>query len=209
MATCGDMLDDLNDRIQDPGNSQLSEATKIRFLNHGVRATWPKLYKTARDTTLVFATDTYEYNVPSAVGSNTKIVRVEMEVGVASGRYVDLYDFDIIPGLTDPILSLRMTSVPTAGARIRITAAKRLTDFVNTASTYDGPIGTEELPVLYALGLVAGRQLDDRLDHKRYSTVAAINGVGPEDLMGASQFWFGQYEMLLDRFAMPLPAPAQ
>lgn len=207
MATCQDMLDDLNDRLNDPLNTQIPSATKIRYLNHGIRASWPKLYRTVRDNTTLLVNNQFEYAIPAAVGNNGKFLRVEVETGASTGRYVPLFDFEIVPGLTDPILILENTSLPSAvGAKLRFTVAKALTEFANTGSVYDGPVGSEELPVLYAMGLALSRRLDDRIDHRRFSTTAAGNAVGPDEIMTASQFNFAQYELLLERFAMPLPA---
>lgn len=205
MTTCAEMLADLNDRINDAGNTQVPEATKIRYLNHGLRATWPRLYKVVRDATTVLVADTYEYTIPTAVGNNGKILRVELEH--TDGRYRHLTNYEIAPHLTLPVLVATGTIPDTyAGQNVRITAAVPLTQFAATGDTYDGPLGTEELPVLYAFGIVMGRRLEDRLDHRRYSTTAAVNGVDTDEIMGASQFAFAQFELLLDRFAMPFPA---
>lgn len=207
MATCQDMLDDLNDRLNDVANTQVPQATKIRYLNHGIRATWPKLYRTVRDATLVLLADTYEYNIPSTVGNNSKILRVEVETTASSNRYAPLFDYEVVPGLTDPILVLEgIELVSAVGSALRITAAKPLTQFIATSDTYDGPVNSEELPVLYAMGLALTRRLDDRIDHRRYSTTAAGNAIGPDEIMTAGQFNFAQFELLLDRLAMPLPA---
>lgn len=206
MATCADLLADLNDRLNDAGNSMASESVKIRWLNMGQRAMFPSIYKTARDSTITIVSGTWEYSVPSAVGSNTRIIRIEQETASASGRYVDLFDADVVPGLTDPVLVYRGVELPPAGAKVRITAAKPLSEFATSGSTYDGPVGTEELPVLYAMGIALSRRLEDRVDHRRYSVTQGQNGVGTSEIMDASQFWFAQFELLLERKAMPLPA---
>jgi hypothetical protein len=206
MATFLDLQNDLNDRLNDAGHSQAPSNTKKLWLNYGIRATWPKLYITARDTTLVYASAQTDYNIPAAVGNNTKILRVEIETGNATGLYNAAADFDIIPGLTDPILSFNGVGRYTAGARIRITAAKRITDLSADGDTYLGPSGSEELPVLYALGIAMSRRLDDRIDYRRMSVTQGANGIQAGDLMDASQFWFAQFELLLDRMAMPLPS---
>ena len=113
----------------------------------------------------------------------------------------------MVPGLTDPILKLRGTYRFTDGARIRLTGAKRIPDLVNTTDVYAGPSGTDELPVLYAMGITQSRRIDDRVDYRRMSVTTGSNGIGPADLMEASQFWFAQFELLLERWAMPLPTP--
>lgn len=208
MTTCQTLLDDLNDRLNDAGNSQASEPRKIGWLNAGISAMYPKLYRTVRDQTLVLATGVYEYNLPAGVGSNTKILRVEVETANASGRFVDVYGADIVPGLTDPILVFRGDIPGAAGSRVRVTAAKKITALTIAADTYDGPDGTEELPVLYAMGIATGRRLDDKVDHRRYPALQAPGGpVTPDELMNVSQFWYSQFELILDRMAMPLPAP--
>lgn len=208
MATCATLLADLNEMISDVTNAQVAEATKIRYLNHGIKAMYPKIYKTVRDATTVLVADTYEYAIPSAVGSNTLGLRVEIETGSGTGRYDAASNYLIVPGLTDPIIQFHTASLPSAaGAKIRFTAAKQLTEFTTTSDTYDGPSGTEQLPVLYALAMVASRTMDDRMDHRRYPTITGANGVTPVDLQNAATFWFSQFELLLDRRAMPLPTP--
>jgi hypothetical protein len=209
VATCATLLADLNDRLNDPGNSQAGEELKIGWLNSGIAAMWPKIYRTVRDSTLTIASNTYEYNVPSAVGANTKILRVEVETGSATGRYVDVSGADIVPGLTDPILVFREGLPGAAGSKIRITAAKMLTPFTTSASTYDGPTGSEELPVLYAMGIACSRRIDDRVDHRRYNSTQNQAGIVTiNEMMDVSQFWFSQFELILERQAMPLPSPA-
>jgi hypothetical protein len=204
MATLLNFLDDLRDRLNDSADNQIPKATKVRYINHGIRATWPRLYKTVRDSTLVVAADDYEYPLPAAVGNNGKLLRVEHETGVGTNRFVETYDYTIVPGLTDPILQFDNT-LPVIGAKIRITAAKPLTELVADGDTYDGPAQTDELPVLYAMGLSLTRRLDDRIDHRRLSTTTGTNQVGPDEIMTAGQFNFAQFELLLERHAMPLP----
>lgn len=209
MATLAELLADLNDEINDAGNTQAPVATKVRALNHGIRATWPRLYRTERDETLVIAADTWEYNIPAAIASNTKILMIEIERGLADGRFDPVMSFHIVPGLTDPILVFEDNELPgEVGAKIRITVASQLTELAVDADIYDGPSGTEELPVLYALGKIMGRRLDDRIDHRRYPSNTGSNGVTPDTIMTASQFAFAQFELLLERFTMPLPVEA-
>lgn len=205
MATLLNMLDDLRDRLNDPSDVQVPRATKVRYLNHGIRATWPRLYRTVRDSTIVLATDTFEYAVPAAVGNNSKIMRIEVEHGVGVNRYSEINNMRLIPGLTDPILQLEGADLPAAaGSRIRITAALPLTELSLDGDVYNGPAQTDELPVLYAMGLALTRRLDDRLDHRRISVTSGMNQVGAEEIMTAGQFNFAQFELLLERLAMPL-----
>lgn len=209
MADLQDLLDDLNDGLNDDADTQAPEAAKIRALNHGIRATWPKLYRTSRDSTLTVLDDTWEYGVPAAIASNTRLLMVEIERVAGEGRFDPVMDFHVVPGLTDPKLVFETTDLPgEVGAAIRITVARQLTELALVTDVYDGPPGTEELPVLYALGKIMSRRLDDRLDHKRMTSVTNENGVTADVIMTAAQFAFAQFELLLDRFAMPLPVEA-
>jgi hypothetical protein len=207
VATFIDLINDLRGRLNDADDSQVTLADKKLYLNYGIRATWPRLYKTARDTTLEYDTETVDYDIPAAVGSHSLVVKVEVETDVASNRYVDLEDYDVVPDVTDPILSIGPVGRFTDGARIRITAAVPLATLSADADEYDGPPVTTELPVLYAMGLCAQRRLDDRIDHRRFATMQNANGVSTADVMEVSNFWFSQFEILLDRMQMPLPAP--
>lgn len=210
MATQADLVADLRYRLNDAGDTQVTKADKTRYLNLGISATYPRLYRTVRDATTLLVADTFEYAMPSAVGASPfKILMVELETGAGSGRYRHAPDYTIIHDTTSPIISFDTPDLPSeVGAKIRITAIKPLdlfTESITLAETYGGPLGTEELPVLYAMGCIASKPLDDRLNHNQYSTAYVLGSPQPVDLMTTSQFWFAQFELLLDRFAMPEP----
>lgn len=202
MATLLTLLDDLRDRLNDAGDTQVTKANKIKYLNYGINQMFPYVYRVVRDT-VTLATDTYEYQLPVTMVSDARIFRVEVETGVSTGKYVKVEDFEITPGST------RYISFPAlpgrVGAKVRVSAAYRLAQLVNDNDVFGGWVGSEELPVLYAMGCVAGRRLDDRLDHRRLSTVASANGVGVETIEGNAQFWFAQFDVALERVGMPLP----
>jgi len=211
MSTAADMIDDLRDRLNDVADAQVPFATKVRFLNRGMAAMFPKVFRMVRDNTLVVATSTFEYTFPSGVGTG-KVLTVEVETGNASGRYATLQRYDIVPSLTAPTLVLLDADLPSAvGAKFRITTADRMTPYTAGnygaagADLFTGPAGTEELPVLYAMGLATARALDDRMDYTRYSVTQQNGAVDPNDIMQVSQFWFAQFELLLDRLQMALP----
>jgi len=211
MSFAGDMIDDLRDRTTDPTDTQVPFATKVRFLNRGQAAMFPKIFKMNRDATLVLVSNTYEYTLPAGVGTG-KVLTVEIEDGPSGGRYTPLTRYDLIPSLTAPTLVILDTNLPApVGAKIRITTADRMTPFVaanyaaSQSETYTGPIGTEELPILYAMGLITARTLDDRMDYKRYSATQQPGAVDPNDIMQVSQFWFAQFSLLLDQLSMPFP----
>lgn len=206
MTTLLNMLDDLRDRLDDASDTKVSKTTKIRFINYGINATWPLLYTTVQDSTLDYDVDTTEYALPSTVGVDTRVIRVEIENALASGRFIELDDYDFVGGRTDPALGLRFLSRFEDGSAIRVTAARRLANLAADADVFEGPPGTEELPVLYAMGCIAGRRVDPRTDYTRYKATQDVNGVGLADVMDSSQFWFAQFELLLDRMQLaPLP----
>lgn len=204
MADLDDLLDDLNDRIDDDADTQVTEARKIRYINHGIRAMWPRIYRTLTDSTIEIAADTYEYALPSGF-DNAWITRVDIETDDASGLWLPVEDYEILPVLTGRSIIIERPHV-NAGARLRVMAAKRLTELVAPTDVYDGPPGTEEIPIWYALGLVMTRRHENRIDYTRYSTVAAANGVDIAEVMSSGQFAFAQFELLLERAAMPMPS---
>lgn len=208
MATAQDLLDDLNDRLGDANNAAgVGEATKLRYLNRGIAAMWPRIFRTVTDSTIALAADTYEYAIPAAVGDESEIFRVEVEdTSVTSARFVELDGFDIVPVLTGRVLQLPFVPARLVGANVRITAAKPLSALAGVASVFEGRQIHEELPVWYALGLALSRRLEDRTDHLRYSTIDGHNGVDINEQIGTASFAFAQFESMLERMAMPWPA---
>ena len=212
MSYASDMVDDLRDRLNDATDTQVPFATKVRFLNRGQAAMYPKIYRLVQDTTLVLEDAVFEYDFPSGVGTG-RVLGVELEHAVSAGRYSPFQRYDIVTtSLTAPKLLLLDYALPgDIGAKIRLTTADRLVPFVaadygaSQSVVYTGPAGSEELPVLYALALATARALDDRLAYNRMSAVQQQGAINPADLMQVSQFWFAQFELLLDRIQMVMP----
>lgn len=211
MSYAAEMVDDLRARLNDPTDSIVTFANKMRFLNRGQAAMFPKVYRMVRDNTLVLADNVWEYDFPAGIGTG-KVLSVECESGDATGRYIPLQRYDVLASLSTPVLMITDLVLPSeVGSRLRIVTADRLTPFVAANYTaaqsevYSGPVGTEELPVLYAMGCAASRGLDARLDYTRYSTTQSANSVDEQGVMQTSQFWFAQFELLLDRLQMPFP----
>lgn len=203
------LLDDLNQRLGDAANADgVGEATKIRWLESGIAAMWPKVYvNVIDDSTLVIDDATYEYELP-ATFDDAEIFRIDVQTGPSLERWtrVDGYLVDRRAAKV-----LEFTSLPGIdGAQLRVHAVAPCDSAgLTTASVLDFPDRHRELPVWYALGLAmqnGGAQGQyGRLDYKRYSTVTARNGVDVSELMSSSQFCFAQFELLLDRLAMPWP----
>lgn len=206
-----DMIDQLRDLLEDAGDTQMTWARKLQYLNRGQSAMFPKIFTTARDATTLIVTDQYEYSIPAAV-SNGKLIMFELESAAASAIYYRMSRYDVIPSTTSPILVLQ--DKPTSalsGAKIRITSANRLTSFssanyaASATEAYTGPAGTEELPVLYAMMLSAARQVDGRNDYGKFSVQNQNGTATPIDLMNTATFWRDQFNTLLEQLAMPLP----
>jgi hypothetical protein len=205
MATAADLLADLNDRIDDAANTQISQETKLRYLSHGIRAMWPRVYRTVVDTSIVLASEQYEYVIPSIVGDHAMITRVDIETNIGTSRWMPLNDIEVLPLQTTKVLVLDYKP-SYIGSRIRVVSAKRLAAVYGPADMFEGPPGTEEIPVWYALGLVMSRKHEDRLDHTRLSTVLTENGVDIPEVINSAQFCFAQFDLLLDQYEMPLPS---
>ncbi len=205
MATVQNLLDDLNQRVGDANNAAgAGEATKIRWLSHGIRAMWPKVYRNVVDATLSLVDGTYEYTLPAGF-DDAEIFRIEVQVGPNFSRWarVDRYLIDRRAGKI-----LTFEELPgVAGADLRIHAlAPCISTSLTSASTVDFPDRYLELPTLYALGLAMQSGHYARLDYSRYSTTVNRNGVDVSEIMSSAQFCFAQFELLLDRLAMPWPA---
>ena len=204
-----DLLDNLNDFLNDSNNAAgIGEAVKMRYINRGVAAMWPRIYRTVTDSTIVLAANTYEYFIPAGVGDESEIFRVEVEdTTVTNGRFVELDRFDIVPVLTSRVLQLPVAPTGSlVGANVRITAAKPLSRMAATGTVFDGRQIHEELPVWYALGLALSRRLEDRTLHTRYATIDGRNGVDINEQIGTASYAFAQFEAMLERMAMPWPA---
>src|ERR1035437_4587615 len=97
VTTLLDLLTDLRGRLNDPTDTRIDKTTKIRYLNHGIRATWPSLFRTVRDLTTALTDGTYEYALPTVISTMSRVYRVELE---ESGRFFEWSDYEIIPHLT-------------------------------------------------------------------------------------------------------------
>ena len=205
MATLQTLLDDLNQRLGDASNAAgVGEAAKIRWVANGFRAMWPKVYQTIiDDSSLAIIDGQYEYDLPAAF-DNSEIFRVEVQVGPSLERWVRVEDY-LTDDLESKVISFsKLPGIATAGLRIR--AAAPLAEPTAASSTLTVPSRYYELPVWYALGLAMDGGHYERRNHNRYSTVVAQNRVDIGEIMSSAQFCFAQFELLLDRMAMPWPA---
>lgn len=200
MADLQDLLDDLNDRLGDANNAAgAGLVAKTRWINYGINAMWPKIYKDVEDEIELVA-DTYEYAIDGSF-NNGQIYRVSVED--TYGRFITT-DGYVVDKRRDLFLSFpRLPGL--VGNTVRVQGVARISPLALVTDVYDGTSSSEELPVLYAMGISANRRTDKRLDYERAATTTAQNGVDINEVMNASQFWFAQFELLLQRLEMPWP----
>lgn len=210
MTTLLNLLDDLRLRLNDTGDSQVTKTDKIRMLNHGLRAMYPATYRPALDTTIVLATDTYEYAFSASL-EGSRLIDLELQEPTTN-RWVRLeeagYGFRIVRSGAAAAPKLELDTAPASthvGRTVRAIVAMPYAALSADADVVGCADELIELPVLYAMGIATSIPLDDRLDYKRYSTTAGQNAVFPRDIMEVSQFWFAQFQTLLDEHRMPVP----
>lgn len=211
MAFVSEMVDQLRDLLNDATDSQVSYENKKLWLNRGIRMLWPSIYRVVVDSSITTSDLVYDYTLPAAVADGV-ILSVEIETEVGGGRFIRFEDYDLIEGDEDQAGVFRFTSaLPLSGTDVRIRYAAPIP--VIAAASYaaagseawTGPDRALNLPVFYAMAMIAGRKIDERQDHTRYSTTQAINSITDQDIMAAYQMWMGQFELELDKWSRPLP----
>lgn len=204
------MFDQLRDLLNDATDTQVPFATKKLYLNRGIARLWPKIYRIAMESFAVVA-NTRNYNLTNGAGPSDGWI-ASVEITDANGAYQRFTDYDILPGDEDRGAIFVLTGVmPVVGRTIRIRFGTFIPSIVAAsyaaaqAETWVGPDRAIHLPVLYAMGMIASRRLDDRQDHTRYSTTQNANGVTDTDIMQSQQLWLGQFELELDAMYQPYP----
>lgn len=210
MAFVSDMFDQLRDLLNDASDTQVPFATKKLYLNRGISRMWPVVWQVSTETiTLVDAQ--YDYSL-AAGAIDGIILSVEITTEENGTEFVRWDEYDVVPGDHDTAGVFRITAYhPGADYDIRIKYAAPVA-LISAASyvaaqaeAWVGPERAIGLPVLYAMGMIAARKLDDRQDTYRYSTTQATNGVTDQDIMGSAQMWFAMFEAELELIRRPLP----
>jgi len=213
MATTASMIDELRELLNDATDTQVTFPTKIRYLNRGIKAMWPKVYRVVSTTSAVLVLNQEEYAVPAGNLAGL-ILAVDLETELASGLYRRLDHYDVVPGAAGSTAIIRVSFLPTAidaGRKLRIVSAERITLLAAASyaaagsENYDGPAGTEGIPVLYAMHMATSRSLDDRIDYTRLSTTQGQNGVDDASIMQVAQLWYAEFQQELDAVDMPFP----
>lgn len=211
MAFVSDLFDQLRDLLNDTADTQVPFATKKLYLNRGIARMFPRVGMLTSDTSITVVDDTYEYALPAGAADGL-IVSVEVETDIGSSEFTRFDRYDIIPG--DEDLGARLillAPLPEIGRDLRIRYFGPIPQIAaasyaaSQSETWSGPDRALGLPVLYAMGMLTVRKLDDRQDALRYSTTQATNGVTDTEIMGAAQMWFGQFESELAEMERPLP----
>lgn len=209
-----EQVDQLRDLLEDSGDTQVAFLRKRYYLNAGMRAMWPRVYRVATDSTTQFVDEQYEYTIPAAVRGG-RYVLFEKSTADEDDFFVpmDYGDYTITPGVggADTLrLGFNPSSTWTDGY-IRITAAVPLTAYSGADYTaagteaYTGPDYTSEGPVLYAMSRIAAIPLDNRMDYGRYSVQAQNRAASPQEHLAVSAYWLDEFERRLDEWKMPLP----
>lgn len=210
MAYVSEMIDQLRDLLSDPNDMQVSFSTKRMYLNLGISAMWPRIWRivTASDITVV--AETYDYALPAGA-SEHGIVSIELEDGEALGTYTRLAHYDLLPGDEDTVAMLRLAWLPEAGSLIRYRYVSPITPIVATtyataaSETFVGPDKVLGLPVLYAMGLLAVRRMEDYLDASRQRPSNESDRFDVSSLMSSSRMWMNQFEAQVSAMSRPLP----
>lgn len=205
-----EMFDQLRDLLNDATDTQVPFATKKLYLNRGIARLWPKIYRIATES-LTTVEGERNYNLTNGGGPSDGWI-ASVEITDANGDYQRFTDYDILPGDEDRVAVMVLTGIlPAAGRTIRLRFGTFISPITAAsyaaaqAETWVGPDRAIHLPVLYAMGMIASRRLDDRQDHTRYSTTQNANGVTDTDIMQSQQLWLGQFELELDAMYQPYP----
>lgn len=208
MAFVSEMIDQLRDLLDDDDDSQVAFATKRLYLNRGIIRLWPRIYR-IREVTLSMTAGEYEYTLTDL--GEGQVLSAEYSHDSDVENYRTMMRYRITPSDEDHTATLYLGFNPDDGAEVRIKwiaavpAITAASYAAAEAEVWTGPDRAIGLPVLYAMGMITARKLDNRQDHTRMSTTQALNGVTDQDIMGAAQMWFGQFEAELAELERPLP----
>jgi hypothetical protein len=187
---------------------------KLHYLNMGMRAMYPRVFRIATDSTDQWVDDTYYYTLPSAVRGG-HLFLVEKSTADDDDYFVpmDFDEYDIIPGANGAdVLSITWdpgsvyedgyikyhTALPaTPFAAADYTAAQ--------AEVYTYPDFTVEGPALYAMSRIMAVPLDRRMDYTRMSVQNQNRAASPQEIVSVSAYWLDEFERRVDEWRMALP----
>ncbi len=209
-----EQTDQLRDLLVDPTDIQVSFDMKMHYLNAGMRAMFPRVYRIAVDSTDQWEDDVFYYPVPAAVRGGL-LYLIEKSTAADDDYFVPLdYDeYDIQPGAAGADV-LSITWDPTTiyeDGYIKYHAAVPATkysaaDYAAAGSeVYTYPDHTVEGPVLYAMSRIMAIPLDERMDYGRMSLSPQNRSATPQDILGASAYWLDEFERRVEEWRLALP----
>lgn len=210
----GDQIDQLRDLLVDPSDTQVTFAMKMHYLNMGMRAMFPRVYRVAVDSTDQWVDDTYYYTVPSAVRGGLLFL-VERSSADDNDYFnpLDFDEYDIQPGAAGAdVLSITWDPGSTyEDGFIKYHAALPATPYsaanytAAQSEVYTYPDHTVEGPVLYAMSRIMAIPLDDRMKHSRVSVQNQNRAATPQDIIGVSAYWLDEFERRVEEWRLVLP----
>ena len=214
MATyLSDQIDQVRDLLVDPTDTQVSFAMKVHYINMGMRAMYPRVFRIVTDATTQWVDDQYEYTLPSTLRDGHLFL---VETSTANDddyfRPLDFDEYDIIPQATDDKLSITWDPGTTyEDGYIRFHSVMPAEPYVSAAyaaaesELYTYPDFTLEGPVLYAMSRIMAVPLDRRMDYTRHSVQAMNRAASPQEIVSVSAYWLDEFKRRVEEWRMALP----
>lgn len=209
-----DQIDQLRDLLVDSTDTQVTFAMKLHYLNMGMRAMFPRVFRIVTDATSQWVDDDYYYTLPSTVRDGHLFL---VEGSKASDpdyfRPLDYDEYDIIPGPGGAdVMSITWDPGATwSDGYIRFHAAMPATPYAAADYTaaqseeYTYPDYTLEGPVLYAMSRIMAVPLDRRMDYTRHSVQNMNRAASPQEIVSVSAYWLDEFERRVEEWRMALP----
>jgi len=212
MAKVSEIFDQIRALTNDASDTQVPFATKKLYVNRGIALLWPGIWRVVTET-IPLTTGVTEYAASAALADGY-VLSCEISEDADGDNFDRFEAYELMPGDEDkaPALYIRDPRVVASSdfdLRFTYAAPPALVTAASYAAAqaenWTGPDRALNLPVLYAMYLIAGSKVDDRQDHTRASTTQAMNGVNDQDILAGSQFWLNQFYAELEALTRPLP----
>ena len=209
-----EQIDQLRDLLVDPTDTQVAFAKKMYYLNQGMRAMYPRVYRIAVDSTDQWVDDTYYYTIPAAVRGGL-LYLIERSTADDDDYFAPMpfNSYQILPGAAGADI-LEVSEDPTTtyeDGYIRYHAALPATPYTAASyvaagsEVYTYPDHTMEGPVLYAMSRLMAIPLDQRMDYTQHSLQAMNRAASPGEIVSVSAYWLDEFERRVEEWRMALP----
>jgi len=209
-----EQIDQLRDLLVDPTDTQVTFAQKMYYLNAGMRAMFPRVYRIATDATDQWEDDVFYYSVPSTVQGGL-LYLIEKSTAADDDFFVpmDYDEYDIEPGAAGAdVLSVKWDPGDTyEDGYIKYHAALPATPYTAAnyaaagSEAYTYPDHTMEGPVLYAMSRIMAVPLDRRMDYTRHSIQAMNRAASPGEIVSVAAYWLDEFERRVEEWRLALP----